>query len=183
MYETDMNGRHHAVIKISNVNSKTKTEHMRQLLEQGGNGMTPRAMERERVVKQLKTAAGGSYEDEDDEGNEDSTYEQGERSEDGPTPMQAEPEDCPYPLPSVEGEDNGKSHKTSTSSGDELEEYDEDASLGIGHEHPAEKVKVGELCSLRSYLVEHSLLRTVLTRNVVTRHQTHTRRTRRTPRA
>ena len=128
-YETDMNGRHHAVIRISNVNGKTRTEHVRQLLAQGEFGSTPGEAE--------------------EAGSDDSTYEQGEESMDGPRPMQGEPEDCPYPLPTVEGDDNGKSHKTSTSNGGELEEYDEEASLGMGHEHPEEKVKVRDLQLVR----------------------------------
>ena len=36
-----MNGRHHAVVKISTeANSKIKTEHVRQLLQQGENGLS-----------------------------------------------------------------------------------------------------------------------------------------------
>jgi hypothetical protein len=39
--EQDMNGRHHAVVKISTeANSKIKTEHVRQLLQQGENGLS-----------------------------------------------------------------------------------------------------------------------------------------------
>ena len=149
MYEADMNGHHHAVFKISKVNSKTKTEHVRQLLAQGEDGLTPREKEKKLVEKQLQSAAGIDYEDEGDGADEGkTTYEQEDRSGGAPH-MQGEPDNCPYPLPSVEGNDSGKSHKTSTSNGDELEEYDEDASLGMGQEHaPADKVKVAELLSL-----------------------------------
>lgn len=153
-YEKDMNGRHHAVIRLSNVNGKTKTEHVRQLLEQGEYGSTPRAAgSRSDLVSEPYPAepypadqgedaeAGGAG------AEETTTYEQGEEDMSGPRPMQGEPGDCPYPLPSVEGDDNGKSYKTSTSDGGDLEEYDEDASLGMGHEHPAEKVKVRDLIS------------------------------------
>jgi hypothetical protein len=44
----------------------------------------------------------------------------------------------------MEETDNGKSHRTSTSDGDEIDEYDEDAEMGLGSTVP-ETVQVHTL--------------------------------------
>jgi len=55
-----------------------------------------------------------------------------------------EPDSCPYPVVNMEETDNGKSHRTSTSDGDEIDEYDEDAEMGLGSTVP-ETVQVHTL--------------------------------------
>ena len=47
-----------------------------------------------------------------------------------------EPYSCPYPVVKMEETNNGKSHRTSTSDGDEIDEYDEDVEIGLGSEVP-----------------------------------------------
>jgi hypothetical protein len=53
-----------------------------------------------------------------EEGVSDDHFERGETAK-------GEPESCPYPVEDPEDSDNGKSHRTSTTDGDGVDEFDE----------------------------------------------------------